>query len=756
MSRYLALVLTFFAGFFVFAQVRHPGPTALYNPNHVSKIEVLLHPDSLADLLHPDNRWSYHEYPATAIISGNGFVDTVYQVGFRLRGNTSRNAQKKSFKLAFNTFQPGQRYRDVKSLNLNGEHNDPSIMRARVCWELGARGGLPVSRSQHTQLFINGIYHGVYLNLEHINDDWLQLRYGHQSGNLFKCIYPANLGYLSNDPNAYKFTRSDGRRVYDLVNNEISDDYSRLAELIAILNLTPQSELRCALEPIFDIPGYLKTLAFEVVTGHWDNYAFNQNNYYLYDNPETGKFEYLAYDMDNTLGVDWFGIDWASRHVNQWPANQPALPLAQRLLMLPELHEIFRFHILEFSTLAENISFHNLIDQIHQQIAPYAQSDTFRMLDYGFSFQDFNESLNRTTSLLHVQKGIRVFLLQRIQSNRQQILPFNMAPVISEVRIQFSGPAQWHVAAKITDEQTPQVLCEYRINGGPLRTLTLRDDGNHMDRFPGDGTFGGFVNNLLPGDAISWQLIANDPAGRQRTYPCTPLVSAIEAPGPLVINEFMAVNTQTLRDQTGRFEDWIELYNNSPDSVWLGDYFLTDNIDQPTQCACPQEYLSPGAFTLIWASGDPSRGANHCPFGLSARGEFLGLYKIGTGYVELLNFGTQTANISYGRTVDAALSWTFFSNPTPQASNGRLDIKDEIAPAFELWPNPYQESFQIANPLQEDVLITMHNPLGQIIMSKFLSPLTTIELTDHAPSGWRTITLTSSKGSQVFRLMKVW
>jgi spore coat protein H len=740
----------------ILAQVRHPAQTPLYNPNHVSRIDIAIDADSLAALLHPDNRFSYHEYPATAIISGFNFVDTIYQVGFRLRGNTSRNAQKKSYKVAFNTFQSAQRYRNVKSLNLNGEHNDPSLIRARICWELGARGGLPVSRSQHTQLYINGVYHGVYLNLEHINDDWLQLRYGHQHGNLFKCIYPANLGFISGNPEAYKLVRSDGRRVYDLVTNENKDDYSKLAKFIAILNQSTNAELACALDTIFDIAGYMKTLAFEVVTGHWDNYAFNQNNYYLYDNPATGKLEYIPYDMDNTLGVDWMGIDWATRHVNQWINQQQHLPLAQRLLAIPAFHEIYRFHILAFSDLATSATFQNFIDQIHQQIAPFAATDTFRTLDYGFTISDFQQSLSRTTPLLHVSKGILPFFQQRVSANGQQILPFNMAPVITETRTTFSGPAQWHIATKVLDEHQPTVVLEYQINQGGLLSTTLRDDGNHLDGYPGDGVYGGFVNNLLPGDVIAYQIVATDPAGRQRINPCSPKEFRISAPGPLVINELMATNSQTIADQTGRFEDWIELFNASSDSIWLGDYYLTDNYDQPELCRCPEIALPPGGFQLIWASGVPTRGPNHCAFKLSASGEFLGLFHSQKGFVDSLVFPDQSTDISYGRSVDAALSWTYFNRPTPNQSNGTLKTSI-IADAFpvEVYPTPYFSTFKVHNPARMGAHGELYDMQGRLLLEFELPGGQIIEIKDSSPSGLKLLRIKQNNSQKIYKLTKV-
>ena len=62
-------------------------------------------------------------------------VDNFDQVGFRLRGNTSRYAQKKSFKVSMNTFS-NLKFLGLEKLNLNGEHNDPSIIRSKLCWDI--------------------------------------------------------------------------------------------------------------------------------------------------------------------------------------------------------------------------------------------------------------------------------------------------------------------------------------------------------------------------------------------------------------------------------------------------------------------------------------------------------------------------------------------------------------------------------------------------------------------------------------------
>ena len=58
----------------------------------------------------------------------NEYIDSI---GFRIRGNTSRNADKKSFKIDFNHFKRGRQFFDIEKINLNGEHNDPSISEVK-------------------------------------------------------------------------------------------------------------------------------------------------------------------------------------------------------------------------------------------------------------------------------------------------------------------------------------------------------------------------------------------------------------------------------------------------------------------------------------------------------------------------------------------------------------------------------------------------------------------------------------------------
>jgi len=96
----------------------------------------------------------------------------------------------------------------------------------------------------------------------------------------------------------------------------------------------------------------------------------------------------------------------------------------------------------------------------------------------------------------------------------------------------------------------------------------------------------------------------------------------------VVITEFMANNTRTLRDSDGEFSDWMELQNVSSQEVNLGNWRLTDDPQHQTGWSLPSTNLPPGAFLLVFASGKERAVAGselHASFRLAAGGEYLAL-----------------------------------------------------------------------------------------------------------------------------------
>jgi len=67
----------------------------------------------------------------------------------------------------------------------------------------------------------------------------------------------------------------------------------------------------------------------------------------------------------------------------------------------------------------------------------------------------------------------------------------------------------------------------------------------------------------------------------------------------LYINEFMASNDQTITDDFGDYEDWIEIYNASTNPINLLGYYLSDDLTDPMQWALPDIFIPAQGFLLI-------------------------------------------------------------------------------------------------------------------------------------------------------------
>ncbi len=142
---------------------------------------------------------------------------------------------------------------------------------------------------------------------------------------------------------------------------------------------------------------------------------------------------------------------------------------------------------------------------------------------------------------------------------------------------------------------------------------------------------------------------------------------------PIVINEFMAANDNTLEDpaEPNEFPDWLELYNGGQLPVDIGGMYLTDDLGEPAKWRIPDGLvIPPGGYIVFYADDDDEQGDTHTNFKLSASGEEVGLFdRDGVTAIDALTFGPQVSDISFGRYPDAADNLRFFAVPTPAAEN---------------------------------------------------------------------------------------
>ena len=162
----------------------------------------------------------------------------------------------------------------------------------------------------------------------------------------------------------------------------------------------------------------------------------------------------------------------------------------------------------------------------------------------------------------------------------------------------------------------------------------------------------------------------------------------------LKINEICANNGTTYLDEYGEYDDWIEIYNYGTEDVDLQGLYFSDDVNEPFKFLLDSSIIvSAGGFVVLWADEQPNQGRYHLNFKLSASGEHFSIQDISVGLIDLISFGTQNYDITYGCQPDGSTNLNYFTTATPNSSNtatGLLDIVPE--PSISLNSGFYNSS----------------------------------------------------------------
>ncbi len=166
--------------------------------------------------------------------------------------------------------------------------------------------------------------------------------------------------------------------------------------------------------------------------------------------------------------------------------------------------------------------------------------------------------------------------------------------------------------------------------------------------------------------------------------------------GPVIINEVMASNSEYVTETDGGTYDWIELYNQSGQSVNLLGYGLTDNPGNPAKWRMPDVTLGPGEYKVVLASGlDVKKNYIHTNFKLSASGDVLALFDADGALLDKYIVEPVPHGVSLGR-AQGESGVFYFEKPTPGAANGAHSDGIAAAPAANIAGGSYEGAQQIA------------------------------------------------------------
>ncbi|HOY57673.1 MAG TPA: lamin tail domain-containing protein, partial [Verrucomicrobiota bacterium] len=166
----------------------------------------------------------------------------------------------------------------------------------------------------------------------------------------------------------------------------------------------------------------------------------------------------------------------------------------------------------------------------------------------------------------------------------------------------------------------------------------------------------------IPAGGNDWQLSLPTPGSDNQPV-------AVDPPDRLRINEWMADPIDG--------DDWFEVFNPGSRPVRLGGLRFTDELANSAKSVVPAFSfigVGLGGYQVFVADSDPSKGADHVNFRLSASGETIGMTSLDGLLIDAVHFGPQDEGVSEGRLPDGADRVVGFpTSSTPGARNRDAD-----------------------------------------------------------------------------------
>jgi uncharacterized protein (TIGR03437 family) len=199
---------------------------------------------------------------------------------------------------------------------------------------------------------------------------------------------------------------------------------------------------------------------------------------------------------------------------------------------------------------------------------------------------------------------------------------------------------------------------------------------------------------------------------RERYNFLRPYLNSQAQPVDVRLNELVAVNNGSYKDEAGDADPWVELHNLGPGPVTTTGFYLTDDQSNPTKWSLPVKTLADGEFLVLWLDGETNEGDTHANFRLLATGGKLYLYANQTA-LDNVSYPALVAGRSYVRLGMHGDRWLETAQPTPATANsvvtpqaqgtGQLLINEIVADNERSFEDPnepgaYEDWFEVYNP----------------------------------------------------------
>ena len=227
--------------------------------------------------------------------------------GIRVRGNSTRNDHKPSFRIDFNRYIAGQDLYGLKAVVLNNSWHDPSMLHDALSMLLFRTSGIPAPRQAHVRLFVgaNREYAGVYVISEEVSKTFLNANFGEDDGYLYEFHHQNGESYGFEDPGPDLgwYIPRFGPKTHE--SESVANLYMPIRNLVEAVNDARQSDLEEKLSDYLDVNTFITELAVQNFLAQTDGLvgSVGMNNFYLYRFAGKRLSLLIPWDQDNSFSA---------------------------------------------------------------------------------------------------------------------------------------------------------------------------------------------------------------------------------------------------------------------------------------------------------------------------------------------------------------------------------------------------------------------------------------------------------------------
>ena len=711
MKQILQLAMALFFSSFAIGQ-------SFYDINTINTIEITFE-ESNWDYLLDQLAQAGDEERLMGSVSVNGQVFD--SAGIRYKGNStySSNQVKNPLNIKLDYIIDDQSLEGYGTLKLANGYKDPSLVREVLSYET-ARKYFPASQSNYANVYINGTHLGLYTNDQSVDKFFMQSNFGSRDNTRAKGEITSN-GPPSGG--VWEYYGADSSNYYGYY--DMKSDYG-WEELIQFLDTLNNHEEY--VHQVLDIDRHLWFLAFSNLLVNLDGPINNPQNHYLYKD-DNGRFNPIPWDLNESFGGFRSHQTLGNLSTNQLQQfspfaniNEDDFPIISKILSNETYRKMYVAHMK--TIIEENFSDDQYLDralEIQGIIEEDVQADQNKFYTYSeFTSNLYNSVGGGPNSVIGISQLMDARIdyisgLSDFQAIQPQIASASYSP--EEVS------ANSEVWLNTEVEQAEQVFLAYRQSQlGIFEKVEMFDDGNHQDGTANDGIYG--ISILVSHSDIQYYIYAEN-ADAVAFLPVRAEYEFLDisVSNELVINELMADNENTVVDQDGEYDDWIELYNNSNTTIELEGIYLSDDAAEPDMWAFPDTNILAGDYLIIWADKDEEQEGLHANFKLSSSGESLFIFDTDLSIMDQVIFLQQKADTSYGRYPNGTGD---FEEMTPTFGEENepliLDIynPENLSSGIQIsqnYPNPFSIQTRIDIELEKSgyVNLGVYNIYGQLL-----------------------------------------